>query len=104
MSLRGIGRAWTIWGAQRPKTVLATAAPLSTRPKTPMSMQAGGNQPETSEQSPPPATGQAAAGLVSNADTPRENALGCPLLGSTHTLARAASGNERGMSLWESGL
>ena len=56
-SLLKIGRTSTIWVARRPKTGLATASPWSTPPRTPMSTQAGENQPETSEQSPPPTTG-----------------------------------------------
>ena len=56
-SLLGIGRASTIGVAQRLETVLATAAPRSTQPRTPMSTLAGGNPSETSEPSPPLTTG-----------------------------------------------
>ena len=56
-SLLGIGRASTIGVAQRLETGLATAAPRSMQPRTPMSTLAGGNPSETSEPSPPLTTG-----------------------------------------------
>ena len=103
-SLLGIGRASTIGVAQRLETGLAIAAPRSTQPRTPMSTLAGGNPSETSDPSPPLTTGRAVAGLMSSARNLIGGARACPPLGNIHTEVMAASGTEKGMTLWGSGL